>query len=280
VYYDPLNALDIGFMRQRARQVIAELRAALPPNYRAVVESVPLIDDDTVGEVNAFAACTKNGPVMAVTDGLLEISAQMARARATDEMFGTNKLQQYTRLVSQSQQPKQPIVRPQPGFWDPTQDADGRKVARQHDLFDEQVAFILGHEQAHHFLQHTGCAGAQSPGLTLPDIGRLLSNAVPTFNQPNEIAADTEGVRNTLTAGRARQGFKWNEEGALLTLNFFVALMQMDPADRVLFTFQASHPPPEGRIYLVQQTASQWRANPNGASPIPFPLPFLLPGQR
>jgi len=62
----------------------------------------------------------------------------------------------------------------------------------------------------------------------------------------------------------------------MLTLNFFVALMQMDPADRLLFAFQGSHPPPELRIPVVQQTANQWRATGGAASG--FPLPFPFPG--
>ena len=276
IFGDPINALDITYLRQRAHAVLAELSAALPANQRSMIAAVPLVVDDTPGEVNAFAACTKNGALMAITDGLLEISAQMARAKATDELFGTAKLQEYVKLVSQHQQPKQPIVRPALGFFEPSQDGDGRKVARQHDLLDEQLAFILGHELAHHYLQHTGCVGPQSASVTPADIGRLLSNAVPVFNQPNELAADTQGVTSLLNAGRARAGQRWNEEGAMLTLNFFVALMQMDPADRVLFAFQGSHPPPELRIPIVQQTANQWRATGGAASG--FPLPFPFPG--
>ncbi|MBM4358064.1 MAG: M48 family metalloprotease [Deltaproteobacteria bacterium] len=279
VYADPINSVDIQYMRVRSEAVLGELRAALPQNHASAVASVPFYIDDTPGDVNAFAACTEHGPLMAITEGLLEISAQMARAKATDEFFGTNKLREYTQLVSQKQQPEQPIVRPAPGFFDPNQDADGRKVARQHDLFDEQVAFILGHELAHHYLQHTGCVGRQGGGISPADLGRVLSNAVPVLNQPNELASDTNGVVNVLNAGRARSGTKWHEEGAMMTLQFFVALMQMDPTDRLLFAFQGSHPPPELRIPVVQQAAHQWRASggTSGASPLPLPLPLPFP---
>ena len=278
VFGDPINALDVTYLRQRATSVLAEVRGALPQNQQSMVSSVPLVVDDTPGEVNAFAACTKNGPLMAITDGLLEISAQMARAKATDELFGTTKLNQYVALVSQHQQAKQPIVRPAAGFFEPAQDGDGRKVARQHDLLDEQLAFILGHELAHHYLQHTVCVGPQSNSVTPSDIGRVLSNAAPVFNQPNELASDSQGVTSLLQAGRARTGHHWNEEGAMLTLNFFVALMQMDPADRLLFAFQGSHPPPELRIPVVQQTANQWRATGGAPSAWPLPFPFPFPG--
>jgi len=274
---DPLNQLDLAFMRQRANGVLTELRSVLPQGQASAVASIPLIVDDTPGEVNAFAACPKQGPVMAVSDGLLEITAQMARAKATDELFGTSKLSDYIKLVSNQQQARQPIVRPAPGFFEPSQDADGRKVARQHALFDEQVAFILGHELAHHYLQHTGCAGAQPAFVTPADIGRLLSNAVPVFNQPNELASDMNGVTNLLQAGKVRSGQHWNEEGALMVLHFFISLMQMDPADRLLFAFQGSHPPPELRIPIVQQAANQWRSTGGAAGAWPLPLPLPLP---
>ncbi len=276
VYNDPINAIDIGFLRQRSQGVLGELAAALPQNHRASVQNVPLVIDDTVGEVNAFAACIQGKALMAISDGLMEIQSQMARAKATDEVFGTNKFNQYIQFVAQNQRPEQPVVRPAPNFWMQQQDVDGRKVARQHELYDEALAFVLGHELAHHYLQHTGCVGPQTPFITPIDIGRVLSNTVPGFNQPNEIAADTHGTNNLLNAGKARPGYKWTEGGAMLTLNFFLALKQITPVEAILFGFELSHPHPSFRIPIVQNTANQWRAS-GGTAPPPL-FPFPIPG--
>ncbi|MEM1030221.1 MAG: M48 family metalloprotease [Myxococcota bacterium] len=275
---DPINLGDINFMRQRSQSVMTELKRTLASNYQAKVNNVPLVVEDAVGEVNAFAACISGKPLMAITDGLMKIQAQMARARATDEVFGTNKFDAYVQFVAQNQRPKQPIVRPAPGFWNPTQDVDGRKVMRQHQLFEEQLAFVLGHELAHHYLDHTGCAGGQPPFLTPADLNRVLSGAVPGFNQPNEISSDTNGVTNTLNAGRARSGYQWTEGGAMLTLNFFLALKSMSPAESVLFAFELSHPHPSFRIPIVRDTAARWRQSGGTApaSPFPFPIPGLF----
>jgi hypothetical protein len=274
---DPINFGDVNFMRARSQAVMQELVAALPATQRAMVQSIPLVIDDTVGEVNAFAACTQGKALMAITDGLLQIQANMARARATDEIFGGNKFNAYIGFIAKYQQPKQPVVQPQAGFWIPQQDVDGRKVARQHQLFEEELAFVLGHELAHHYLQHTGCVGPQVAIITPADIGRLLSNTVPGFNQPNELAADTNGTNNALTAGKLRQGYHWTEGGALLTLNFFLALKQMSPAESILFAFELSHPHPSFRIPVVQSTANQWRAA-GGNAPPPSVFPFPFPG--
>ncbi len=269
---DPLNNLDVGFMRQRAGNVLHELVAALPDASRAKVQNVPLFADPTVGEVNAFAACDDaRQPLMAISDGLLEIMAQSARFKANDDVFGGRKLDEYTGFIVQSYRPGKPIPRPQQGFLDPARDVDGRKVARQSQLFDEQLAFVLGHELAHHHLGHTGCAnGTGSRGVSVGDFGRLLSNTLPAFSQAAEVSADVAGTNNLLTAGSRRAAPKWNEEGATMSLGFFAALDKLTPA-AILFSFESSHPPPAFRVPIVQNAANTWRMT--GGAGLPT-LPF------
>ena len=70
-----INQIDIAALRSRAQTILAELVAALAPQHQARVQGIPLVVDSTPGEVNAFAACTKEGrAAMAITDGLLEIA--------------------------------------------------------------------------------------------------------------------------------------------------------------------------------------------------------------
>jgi hypothetical protein len=163
------------------------------------------------------------------------------------------------------------VVRPPIGFVDPLQHIDGRKVARQHQLFDEQVAFVLGHELGHHHLGHLGCTAPGGTGATAAQLGRLLSRALPAFNQPNEIAADIAGTNNTLDAGKRRtQGHRLTEGGAMLTLDFFAGLDRFTPST-VVFNFERSHPHPLLRKPIVAQTANNWR-NTGGVG-FPFPIP-------
>jgi hypothetical protein len=266
VLIDPINQVDIGFLRGRAQTVMAELVQNLPAAQRARVQNIPLIVDDEVGEVNAFAACTREGKsAMAISDGLLDIQAHLSQAQATDELFGSRKVDEYVRLIAQNQRPKTPIVRPAPGFFNPGQSVDGRKVQRQHQVLDEQLAFVLGHELAHHYLGHLPCtAGA---GLSAAEVGRILSDAVPLFNQPNELAADMAGVNNVLTTGSRRATYRLTEGGALLTMRFFAGVDQFSPAD-ILFGFERTHPPPAVRSPVIQQTASAWRATGGQGLPI------------
>lgn len=262
---DPINDVNILFLRSRAQAVIRDLIAALPSPQQQRVQNVPLVSDDTVGEVNAFASCSNGKAMMAITDGLLEIEANLAQSKANDEIFGTHKLPEYIDLIAKNQQPHQPIVKPPANFYDPTQKIDGRKVSRQHALLDEQIGFVLGHELGHHYLGHLPCTGSGAIGPA--DIGRALSSAVPIFNQPNELAADAAGTNNVMTAGSRRQDFRWNEEGGLLTMQFFAGLDQLSPID-IVFGFERTHPPPGVRTPVIQQTAAAWRATGGRGLPI------------
>ena len=271
VLNDPVNGIEIQALRNIAGEVMGTLINALAPAPQARVRDIPFVADPTVGEVNAFAACDEQGlPLMAISDGLLEVEAHIAQFKATDELFGTRKVDQYVQLLAQNQRPNQPLARPGPGFVDPIQHVDGRKVARQRQIFEEQLAFVLGHELGHHHLGHTGCANGQggSRGVNPSDLGRVLSRALPIFNQPNEMAADVAGVNNLLTAGSRRPAYKWTETGAMLTLSFFASLDQLTPAT-IVFGFERTHPHPLLRQPIVQSTANTWRMTGGNVLTIP-----------
>jgi len=254
---DPINAVDVTFLRGQAQSLLNELVQTLPAAQQQRVAGIPLVVDSTVGDVNAFATCTSGGhAAMAITDGLLDIEAHLSQARATDETFGTHKLADYIQLIVQQQRPNRPIVRPPLGFFDPTQHVDGRKVLRQHQLLEEQIAFVLGHELAHHYLGHLPCTSAGQ--LPLAELGQALSNTVPLFNQPNEIAADGSGTNTLLTLGFRRAGYHLTEGGALITMQFFAGLEQFSPGS-LIFAFQNTHPPAVIRAPIIQQTAAAWR---------------------
>lgn len=262
---DPVIAHDIGFLRQRAEAILAELVAVLPAPQQARVQGIPLVVDATPGEVNAFASCSGSRSAMAISDGLLQIQSQLARFRAYDELAGTNKVGEYIGVIARGARPKQPLPEVPAGFADPRFDLDGRKITRQYQLLDEQMAFVLGHELGHHYLGHLPCTAAG--GLTLSDLSAVLSNVVPAFNQPSELAADMVGVNNTLNLGARRQGYRLTEGGALLTMQFFAGIDQLTPGD-ILFGFERSHPPPQVRTPVVQQTAATWRATGGVGLPI------------
>lgn len=279
--FDAAGAMTPAFVRQEAKSVLDELVAALGEPARARVNGIPLIVIEDPKEVNAFAGCDKSGHAfMGITAPLLVLSASSSEARAFDELSGTNRYEQYTSDVANKVRAGQPVAALGPGTLQLPQALDPRKLARQKVLFDEQVAFVLGHELAHHHRGHTGCAnGGVSGQVTGEDIARVLSGAVPLFNQPMEVEADMVGVTNALDAGARRQAGQWSEEGALMTLHFFGKLSSFG-VETVLLGFLRTHPPPQVRYPVVQGTAQNWHrqhsAGTHGPA-TPFPLPFPLP---
>ncbi|MBI5532992.1 MAG: M48 family metalloprotease [Deltaproteobacteria bacterium] len=278
--YDPTGAMTPQFIRTEAKVVLDELVAALPDASRAKVAGIPLVVIEDPKEVNAFAGCDKSGRAfMGITAPLLTIQQGSSEAKAFDELNGTNRYDQYANDVANKVKAGQPVTGLPPGALSMPQSMDPRKLARQKFLFDEQVAFVLGHELAHHHRGHTGCANGVSGGVTGEDIGRVLSNTVPLFNQPMEVEADMYGTTNTLDAGARRQGGTWTEEGGMMTLNFF-ARLQSFGVETVVLGFLMTHPPPQIRIPVVQNTAGNWRRQrgSGGATPAnPFPFPLPLP---
>lgn len=271
--------LTPGWQAQEAAEILRQLVAALAADKKAKVDGIPLAVDSTSGEVNAFAGCDNGVSFMAITSPLMKALGHIAEARAADELFGSKRVDTYTRAASDALSAGQPVPSPPAGFYSPVEALDPRKLARQRDVFDEEVAFVLGHELGHHYLGHTGCANGAKRGAIDPTvIGRIASNVLPGFNQPNEIAADVSGTQNLLDAGvaRAASGAQWNEEGALLVLGFFGTMQQLRPST-IALGFLRSHPPPQLRTPIVQDTANRWRSSrgaPGGRSPFPFPFPF------
>jgi hypothetical protein len=267
VQSDPINDVNLGWLRQDAQSVMSELVQSLSDDARARVQGIPLVVDDTPGEVNAFAACSQSGqPAMAITDGLLEIAAWLAMSTAHDEIYGSAKTDEYIQFIATHLQTGKPIPRPA-GFFTSAAQADGRKVQRQHVVFDEELGFILGHELSHHHLGHLPCTGKPGP-LGSADIWRDATSRVAVFNQPNEAAADLAGTTNVLDAGKRRSGAHWTENGGLLTMRFFLGL-EGEGSFNLLVAFQRSHPSPRLRIPLIEESANFWRQSGGIGIPVP-----------
>ena len=264
---DPILNMDATWLRGRAQALLVELIAALEPGARSRVTGIPLVMDPAPSEVNAFAACMDGSALMAVSDGLLIISAELAQASANDELFGTVKVDEYIGMVGGAMRAGRPIPHSPPGFYPANQRTDPRRVARHHQLYEEQVAFVLAHELGHHYLGHLPCT-ARAGGLPAGAVARALSNRVPLFNQPNELAADVAGTNNILRAGRARATAPLTEKGGLLTMRFFSSLRRTSAAD-LLLSFERSHPPPQLRVPVIQQAANAWRLTGGLGVPVP-----------
>jgi hypothetical protein len=254
-------------MQQEVRNVLAELVTALNPHNQSLVRGIPLTFDPTM-EVNAFAGCDETGaPFLAATAGMLEAVDAISQTKATDELFGTQTYEAYCNQVL-PQLVRSPNARAAlpAGIIPANLGPDPRRWSRARELFDEIIAFTFGHELAHHYLGHTGCAKGQpmGPGPDPTKLGRLLS-VVPIFNQAGEAAADSAGAVNALDAGRARRPqYEWSENGGVSLLDYFARIERAGGGGGPLsllnpVQFLRTHPNPLARIPLVQTVARTWR---------------------
>jgi hypothetical protein len=279
---DAAGSFTPQFVRDEARAIFGELIAALPASFQSRILGIPLVVIEDQTEVNAMAGCsrTTRRAFMGITAGLLTIESASAETRAADEVDHGGRYEAYVSNVASVVRSQRPVVGIEPGAIPPVVAFNARKLARQRHLFDEQVAFVLGHELAHHYRGHTGCQnGAPTADEVSPDeIGRALAHIVPLFNQPLEIEADEFGVVNTLDAGRTRVAGVWTEEGADLGMDFFGRLSTLG-VETLLLGFLRSHPPPALRLPIIDNTARDWRQgrrpSESGTAGLPIPIPGL-----
>ncbi len=245
-----------------ARAILAELINHLDPTYAARVRGIPMVFDPDVTEVNAFAGCDDSGSAfMAGTEGLLEAVDAIAQTQATDELYGTRTYEAYLAVaIPRLLDPNDKIgpILP-PGTIPAQYILLPARISRAHEIWDDVIAFTFGHEVAHHYLGHTGCAVGQSQGPTPGSLARIASRLVPLLNQPNEIAADNMGVIDVLDTGRARRpAFEWSERGGLTLLSFFDRIERV--SGQVYVAFLLSHPNSSFRMTIVQGSATLWHA--------------------
>lgn len=265
----PLLAPLVGAaaQQQEVRGILGELVNALSQQNQSLVRGIPMSFDPTV-EVNAYAGCDDQGqPFLAGTTGILEAVDAISQTKATDELFGTQTYNAYTNAVLPSMVKTQGARAALPAGIIPAQyQNDARRWSRAHEIFDDVIAFTFGHELAHHYLGHTGCAKGQplGPGPDPTKLGRLLS-VIPTFNQFNEAAADSAGCIDALDAGRARRPqYEWSDYGGVTLLDYFARLDTAAGGGGLLgllnpVAFLRTHPNPLARIPIVQGVARTWR---------------------
>lgn len=269
----PLLAPLVGSaaMQQEVRSILGELIAALPANEQAKVRGIPLVFDGTL-EINAFAGCERGAPFMAGTEGILQAVDAIAQTNATDQMYGTRTYDAYLsavlpRLVrGENVSPTLPL-----GIIPAQYVVIPQRLSRAREIFQEVIAFTFGHELAHHYLNHTGCANGQSMagGPALATLGHLATSVVPFLNQPNESFADSWGTNDALDAGlrRSPANYRWSEKGGLLLLEFFARLEQAAGGSTSVLSptnLLRTHPNPGVRIPVVRGVIQQWYARHPG----------------
>lgn len=253
-----LAPLAASAMHTEVRNVLDELIVHLPSTQQSRVRGIPLKLDPGVTEINAYAGCDAQGkPFLAGTEGLLHAIFAIAETKACDEIDGAQSYNAYMTAIVPV------LTSPVPGSPQLPQNVlpaqcvvDPRVLSRAREMFDDMAAFTFGHEVAHHYLGHTGCAINDSPFTQgLATVEHLSQQVIPAVNQPNEIAADSAGLYNVMDTGRARMPrFEWSERGGMMLLDFFARL----EGGGTTIAFTRSHPSSTLREGWVRTAATTW----------------------
>jgi hypothetical protein len=144
---------------------MASLREAASAEFIAAARFLGLGSDETVAglyvafdddstDVSSLVACDDDGDyVVVLSDALLALARSVADAEANDEVFGTYKLEQYARFLSETVVSAGTSwagpVPPPPGFFDPRQARAANKLEVEFVRFREILASIVVHELIH-----------------------------------------------------------------------------------------------------------------------------------
>ena len=256
-----LAPLTTSMMHTEVRSVLDELIAHLQTTQASRVRGIPLKFDPEPNDINAYAGCDAQGkPYLAGTVGLLQAIFAIAETHSCDEIDGARSYDTYMATVTPlltAAKPGSPQL--QTNVLPAQCVVDPRVLSHARELFDEIAAFTFGHELAHHYLGHTGCAINDSPFTQgLATIEHLTQSVVPAMNQPNELAADTFGLSNVMDTGRARKPhYEWTEKGGMLLLEFFAKLEGQ--SSTLSLSFTKTHPSSAMREGWVRTAAATWR---------------------
>lgn len=243
-------------LRQKAQGEMKKLAAGLAPNDARRLTGVYLAIDTNAADPSAMVACDDDGDyVIVVTDAMLRLASNVARAQSHDEVNGTRDVEDYAAFVGRTQVPGRRLLPPPPGFY-----AAQKPGAVDDVRLREALSFVLARELSHLRAGDLVCphpTATRERGddeWTAAEQRRALESAASVY--PGQPAPrDEEATVRVLEAGRT-------EAGALGLLRFFVQLEieRTTHASRFAPTYLAQHPSASTRMASVKSAVTAHRA--------------------
>ena len=236
-----LSEGDRALLRNRSRDVWSDLLSALP---KPLAPEPRLTHDGDPFAVRLASWCSNDYPIVAVSDGFLLLVAYVVEATVYDLVFGKNSIDTLSAVMAQRLDRGDGLAGLPPK--DLPRTRDPRVLARQHELFDATLRFLLAHELAQFALQHDPCS-AESKAVQ----SRYRQGCIePAFSYPLEIAADEYAAR--LLREQASSKYPLRPQGAIAWFRF---LDQWERKGRagIRTDFQRASLPAALRAQLVQE---------------------------
>jgi hypothetical protein len=206
--------LEPSDLRELARAELKKLVSGLPANDQKRLVGVYAAFHGDASDPFALAACDDDGDyVVVVSDAMLRLVANVARAQSYDDASSSRKIEDYAAYVARTQVTGRRLVPPPPGFY------TAELAAKTYDdRLRESLSFVVARELTHLRAGQISCPKptatkeAGDDEWTTAEHRRALENTGTLY--PGRGAHDGEAIVRVLDGGRS-------ERGALGLLRFF-----------------------------------------------------------
>lgn len=253
---DVTPALDTAAYRAVADEELGKLLAVLPARERSKLVGAYVVHDEDVADPTAQAACDDDGDgVVVLSDAMLRLLADVARAASFDEATGSRRVEEYAEYLARVQVPGRRLLPPPAGFY-----VAGSPESSASARFRGSVAFVIAREAAHLVAGDLRCAH--------PTATREQGDAVWTEAERRKARETADALYPGRAAERDAEAAIWlvngehGEAGALGMLRFFAAVevQRITNATRFEPAYLRTHPSANTRIATVRGAAGQARA--------------------
>lgn len=247
-------------LRQKAQAELRRVFGVLAEKDRRRLVGTYLAIDPSPSEPIAQAACDDDGDyVVVVSDAMLRLVANVARAQAYDEGdIASRHVEEYASYIGRVQNPGRRLLPPAPGFY-----AGGKPAPTADERMREALAFVVAREIA---VLRAGDLVCPHPTATKEhgddewtesEQKRARETAQRIYPNPNgAMARDDEAIATTEGAGRSL-------EGAIGLLRFFAQLEIQRTISMGLFVppYHTTHPGPSVRLAAARAAAARRKSN-------------------
>lgn len=245
--------LETLALHQTARAALRELTSGLDANDKRRLTGLYVAFDPNVADASAMAACDDDGDyVIVVSDAMLRLVTNVARALAYDEANGSRRIDEYAEFLARVQVPGRRLLPPPPGFFTAAKPA-ATLDDRQLDAF----FFVLARELAHLRAGDLQCPRPTATHERGDDEWTSKEQALAmetsrVLYPGHATERDAEAMTRTLDAGR-------RPEGALALLRFFERMEQEKTTHLATFasTYLTLHPSSAMRAANVRAVAAE-----------------------
>ncbi|AKV03452.1 hypothetical protein AKJ09_10115 [Labilithrix luteola] len=245
--------LETLALHQTAHAALKELTSRLDAADKRRLTGIYVAFDPNVGDASAMAACDDDGDyVIVVSDAMLRLVTNVARALAYDEANGSRRIDEYAEFLARVQVPGRRLLPPPPGFFTAAKPA-ATFEDRQLDAF----FFVLARELTHLRAGDLACPHPTATHERGDDEWSSKEQALATETSRSlypgrATERDAEAIVRVLDAGRS-------VDGTLALLRFFERMEQEKTTHLATFssTYLSLHPSSAMRAANVRAVAAE-----------------------